>query len=864
MNKTNLLYLALAACILAACSSEKAASPEVEPGVSLALAGHRKSVISRLGYDLKLEIPASKAAAIQGHETIRFHLAAATADLQLDFKEATDHLQSIAVNGKPIATDHRQEHIVIPAEALQTGPNTVEIAFVAGELSLNRNEEYLYTLLVPDRARTVFPCFDQPNLKASFQLQLGMPAGWQALTNGPLLDSLAADDRKTFRFHPSDTISTYLFAFAAGEFKKASREVDGRTMTFFHRETDPEKISESMDPIFDLHAKALTFLEAYTGIPYPFRKFDFVAIPDFQYGGMEHVGAIQYRAASLFLDKSATEARKIGRANLIAHETAHMWFGDLVTMDWFNDVWMKEVFANFMADKVSEVTFPDTGSDLKFLLNHYPAAYSVDRTAGANPVRQELGNLNEAGSLYGSIIYHKAPIVMKQLEMLMGKAAFQQGLQTYLSQFAFGNATWTDLVAVLDELTPADLQTWNRVWVEQPFRPVFNYELKLDGNAIASLTITQEAERSEGAEEKVWPQHFEIALGYGDSLHRLQVQSITNSVSIDSAAGLKAPDFVVFNTSGDGYGIFPVDPRALPYIAKWTDPVARASAYVNNYESMLNGASLAPGELIKHNLALIGSEREELSLRQLTGQLSSAFWQFTTAANRSLLAPEVENSLWRSMEAATEAGAKKIIFQGYQQVASTEQARAQLYAVWKNQRPPEGVRLAEDDYTDLAATVSLLGHPEAVAVQQVQLQRILNEDRKKRWAFLLPSLSADTAVRRQFFESLKLAANREKESWVSTAVGYLHHPLRHGVSVGYLAESLELLLEIQQTGDIFFPTAWLSATFGSHNRPEAAAIVDRFLASHPDYPTKLKAKILQTTDDLQRAIKLMGEGEVGL
>ncbi|MDX5436304.1 MAG: M1 family aminopeptidase, partial [Pontibacter sp.] len=348
-------------------------------------------------------------------------LAAAGQSLQLDFKEAPDHLQHVWINGKSVDAPFQEEHIILPAKHLKKGQNEVKVEFIAGDLSLNRNEDYLYTLLVPDRARTVLPIFDQPNLKATFKLSLSIPKDWNALANGVLQDSSVTNGFKRYTFATSDTIPTYLFSFAAGKFKHVQRDMGGTTMHFYHRETDQEKIRESLDPIFQIHQDALVFLEDYTGIAYPFQKFDFVAIPDFQYGGMEHVGAIQYKAASLFLDEAATKDQKISRSNLIAHETAHMWFGDLVTMQWFDDVWMKEVFANFMADKITQVALKDTNYDMKFLVDHFPAAYSIDRTTGANPIRQPLENLQDAGSLYGSIIYHKAPIMMRQLERLMGK-----------------------------------------------------------------------------------------------------------------------------------------------------------------------------------------------------------------------------------------------------------------------------------------------------------------------------------------------------------------------------------------------------------------------------------------------------------
>ena len=212
---------------------------------------------------------------------------------------------------------------------------------------------------------------------------------------------------------------------------------------------------------------------------------------------MEHAGKILYNASGLLLDESATQNQMLGRASVIAHETAHMWFGDLVTMRWFNDVWMKEVFANFMAAKIVNPSFPEVNHDLRFLLAHYPAAYDVDRTPGANPIRQPLDNLNEAGSLYGAIIYQKAPIVMRHLEALLGEDSFRDGLREYLNAHPFGNATWTDLIAVLDRRTPVDLAAWSRVWVEQPGRPTITTELEVADGRIASLAFAQT--RSAGA-----------------------------------------------------------------------------------------------------------------------------------------------------------------------------------------------------------------------------------------------------------------------------------------------------------------------------------------------------------------------------
>jgi aminopeptidase N len=826
----------------------------VETGVSEELAEYRKRAISHLGYDITLNVPQSKQEPVLASEIISFDLQDNSLPLQLDFKEQTDHLQQVTINRKQVKIEHRNEHLILPKQHLKKGRNQVRIQFIAGDLSLNRNEDYLYTLLVPDRARTVFPVFDQPNLKASFKLTLTVPRDWQALANGPLLDSLVTGDTKTYRFAPSDTISTYLFSFAAGKFDHIAREAGGRVMNFYHRETDEEKIVESLDPIFQIHADALAFMSDYTGIPYPFQKFDFIAIPDFQYNGMEHVGAIDYKASSLFLDKGATQDQLISRSNLIAHETAHMWFGDLVTMHWFNDVWMKEVFANFMADKITQVSLEGSNYDLKFLVDHFPAAYSVDRTAGANPIRQQLDNLQDAGSLYGSIIYHKAPVVMRQLERLMGEDAFRQGLQEYLKAYAHGNATWPDLIEILDARTPADLQAWNQVWVNEPGRPVFEYELKTADGKITELKVKQQGE---DGSDRLWPQFYEVLLVYPDHQKELTVNMNQEEVTVREAAGEATPSFILFNTSGQGYGVFPLDVHMMPALFTLKDPVVRASAYINLYENMLNGRSIAPKQLLDIYRKGLTAETEELNLKLLTNQLGDIYWKFLTPAERTKLAPTLEQEVWSAMQQQAAANAKKLLFKSYQSIALSKKAQDRLYPIWQQEQAPNGVKLTEDDYTSLALALALRDYRADGSILEKQAERIQNPDRKKRLQFLMPALSANVQERDAFFASLKEEQNREKEAWVNTALGYLHHPLRAKSSEKYLKESLDLLEEIQQTGDIFFPYSWLQATFGSYQSTAAADTVRTFLEAHPDYNPKLKAKILQAADDLFRAEQLL-------
>ncbi|HNV51866.1 MAG TPA: M1 family aminopeptidase, partial [Tenuifilaceae bacterium] len=353
--------ITVALVLLLAISCSK--TPEL--GVSKELAAIRRENISNIDYSIYMSVPSHVESNIPSRVEISFELKKRQR-VVLDYRMNDSSLKSVTVNSRVYNTKPENGHIVIPAWYLYKGANRVDIDFYAGESSLNRKKDFLYTLLVPDRASTVFPCFDQPDMKAIFNLTLEVPKDWTAVTNSAAENAMQTDTSNIFMFGKTQPLSTYLFAFAAGKFDTISRTENNRKIVLYHRENDLKKVERNLDAIFSSHFHSLNWLESYTGIPYPFDKLDIVLIPDFQYSGMEHSGAIFYRDARLLLDENPSVNQKLGQANLIAHEVAHQWFGNLVTMRWFNDVWLKEVFAGLMADKIVNPQFPEVNHQLSF------------------------------------------------------------------------------------------------------------------------------------------------------------------------------------------------------------------------------------------------------------------------------------------------------------------------------------------------------------------------------------------------------------------------------------------------------------------------------------------------------------------
>jgi aminopeptidase N len=841
----------LAGAVMTGCRSAAPPPPPPAPGVPLTLAEHRAATISNVRYDLAFTVPAAPEAPVTGHATITFTLKDASAPVVLDFDPETPQNLQNPQNPQNL----QNGHLLIPRSRLSVGPNSIDVSFVAGNAPLNRNPDFMYTLFVPARAHLAFPCFDQPDLKARFTLTLTVPSDWKAVSNGPETGRTTTGGETTIHYAETKPIPTYLFAFAAGRFEVETAERNGRTFHMYHRENDRARVERNRDAAFDLVAASLAWLEDYTGIPFPFPKYDFVLIPSFQFGGMEHPGAIFFDQASVLLDASATESQILNRANLLAHETSHMWFGDLVTMKWFDDVWMKEVFANFLAAKIVNPSFPDVNHDLRFLVSNYPSAYSVDRTAGTHPIRQPLDNLNDAGSQYGPIVYQKAPIVMRQLERIVGADAFRDGLRAYLQQFAFGNATWLDLVRLLDARTPLDLAAWSHAWVEEGGRPAIAADVAVDASGrLERLAFVQSDPQPDRSLR--WTQDVEVLIGTAAGTRTIPLQLAGERTEVPDAASLGTPLFILPAGGGLAYGDITLDPASraylLAHVETLADPVARGATWVTLWEALLDGR-VAPMDFIEATLRAVPRETTEQNVQLAIGYLRGAFWTFITPAARQAVAPRLERMLRAGLDRARTSSLKATYFQAFRSVVTTDAGVAWLERVWRRDVKTPGLTLEEPDEAAMALDLALRGVPDAPAILDEQLARFRNPDRRARFAFVRSSVSASADVRAAFFRSLSDPANRRREPWAADGLAYLDHPLRRPESERYITPALEMLEEIQRTGDIFFPKNWTDATLGGHNSKAAADAVRAFLAARPDYPVRLRRIILQSADTLFRA-----------
>lgn len=780
--------------LLASCQSVP--NVQVEEGVAWQLAQLRQRTIHDVRYELQFCLTPEVGQPIEASETIRFDLDSLWS-VQLDFRESDSLLHTLQVNGETLPIRFEKEHLILPEHSLRKGQNEVCISFTAGNQSLNRREEYLYTLFVPDRARTVFPCIDQPDMKAKFKLSLDLPAGWTAVSN----TYAEVADSARISFAETEPLSTYLFAFAAGRFERQdyTDPKSGRTIGAYYRETDPARLQQLPD-IFREVCFALDWQEEFTAQPYPFAKYDLVILPGFQFGGMEHTGATFYNDNTIFLPSQPTLQERLSRSNLIAHETSHMWFGDYVTMRWFDDVWTKEVFANYFAAAITEPLYPEIDHRLNWLSTFQSAALSEDRTEGGTAIQQTLDNLQNAGLVYNQIIYNKAPLVMRKMVALIGEEAFRQGIRKYIQQFAYGNATWDDLVGILDAETDVDLREFSNVWVKEPGLPYY----------IIADQVEEQDVRGRGLH---WQQTWQDTI-----------------IMVDDKP------LLLPNVDGQGYGVFTyadsADLQRLLSCWQQQKGIARMSLLMTLHENYLLG-KLSDQSWTEALIQALPEERDPLVAGVLVSYLSEPLLCAPSVnAEKELLQlaethplTSIRTQLWRLLAARmTDAG--------------TVDA---LYGQWQKADNP---LLSINDWMTISYELAVRKPASADSILAVQRQRLANADRQRQFDYVSRAVSTDEAARDSLFGALiSDPKERRIEPWARQALYYLNHPYRQTIAIKYIRPALETLPEIQKTGDIFFPGQWCSNLLAGHRSKEAAEQIETFMTEQRGLHPMLRNKI---------------------
>ena len=506
-----------------------------------------------------------------------------------------------------ISLDDLAEHNVLEVDAdcqyMHTGEGLHRFVDPAD------GKAYTYSQFeVPD-ARRVYTTFEQPDLKSTFTLTVKAPKGWKVFSNAPTPSPEEDGDSWTYRFATTEKMSTYITAVVAGPYEGVTDTLtssDGRTIDLgvYCRASVLEHLDA--DAIIDITRKGFEFFEDAYGIAYPFTKYDQVFVPEYNAGAMENAGCVTFRDAYVFRTRP-TEAQLESRANTILHELAHMWFGDLVTMKWWNDLWLNESFAEFMSHLALAENTPYTEGWTGFMVRK-DWGLKQDQLPTTHPITAEIRDLADVEVNFDGITYAKGASVLRQLVSYVGRDAFFAGLHEYLTAHSYANATLADLLGELEKASGRDLAAWSKVWLEEAGVTLLRPSVETDGDGrITRLSIEQEA-FSEGASLR--PHRLAVA-GYsldGESLQRVFHEELDvdgASTDVPSAEGVARPDFILVNDGDLAYAKIRLDEDSLAFavanITRFTDSLTRGVVMAAAWDMTRDGQMKARDYL---NLAL--------------------------------------------------------------------------------------------------------------------------------------------------------------------------------------------------------------------------------------------------------------------
>lgn len=844
-------------------------------GVARELARERAAKLSDLAYRLQLKLVPG-ASRYAGRIEISFRLQNAS-DIVLDFRDLDDKGRTIdgrvksARAGESAIDDLRQinGHIVIPARHFKAGRNSVSIAFEAAAAPAGRpliryldrddGSEYVYTLFVPMDASLAFPCFDQPDLKGRFRMEISAPGDWTVIANSPA-ESVTDEGEgyRLTRFKETEPVSTYLAAFAAGPFVELKGERADVPLRLFVRRSKIDRAREEWPEVERLTRAGLTYLTGFFAHPFPFAKYDQVLLPGFAYGGMEHAGATFLREDAILFRSTPTASDRLGRASLILHELTHQWFGDLVTMRWFDDLWLKEGFATYMAYRAMAEIYPPAEIWKRFSLTLKPSAYAIDSTKGTTPIYQEVANLKDAKSAYGAIVYQKAPAILHALLFRIGEAAFRDGVRIFLREHAYANATWNDLISAFERASKEKLGAWAEAWVQRRGMPQVEIDWSCDERGrIARCEVRQRDAIDEGGR---WPVRSQLLLVYEDgAMERLRLDLPGERAVVSEAVGRRCPVYLFANDGDYGYGRFLLDERSrAAVIARLgagggiDDPFHRTLVWGALWEAVRE-AQMPPAQYAELATRLLEREKDEELAQNLLGRLLTAYQRYLSDAQRARISGDLERLCLDGMLKSESLGLRIVYFRALRSLTTSASARGKLKEILAGKLLIPGLEIKPLDRWQIVRAILAGRDAEAEALFAAEQKRDATDDGRKQ-AYLVEAARADAGTKRRYFEDY-VSLRSIPEDWIEGSLVSFNAWNQAELTLPYLKPALEALPQMKRERKIFFVLSWLNAFIGGQRSEQALGVVREYLAKS-EIDRDLRLKVLEVMDELERTVRI--------
>ncbi|MFZ8871869.1 MAG: aminopeptidase N [Candidatus Nanopelagicaceae bacterium] len=523
------------------------------------------------------------------------------------------------------------------------------------------NEVYLYSQGETAFIRNMYPCFDQPDLKATFDFTVIAPSHWEVISNNPLKNKSVVDGKNKWEFTRTPVMSTYITAVVAGPYAHVHDEYNGKKkipMGIYCRKSLFQHLDA--EEIFNVTKQGFEYFERVFGLAYAFEKYDQIAVVDFNWGAMENAGCVTFREELLVFRSKVTERMYNARANTILHEMAHMWFGNLVTMKWWDDLWLNESFAEWSSylALVEATRFKNSWAGFNAERKNW--AYRQDQLSSTHPIAADMVDIETVKANFDGITYAKGASVLHQLVAHVGRENFISGLQVYFAKHAYKNTTLKDLLDELEAKSGRSLDNWVATWLQTAGVNTLRPEVNLSGDTYDSIAIKQEPPLIPAGSNEKRPHRLAVGLYdlKGSSLERrtsVELDVTGELTSVDKLKGEKVADLLLINDKDLSYAKIRFDQRSIEtlkfHLGKLNDNLSRALCWSAAWD-MLRDAEISASDFIDIAIAGLPGEDDITTVTALGNQLTSAVEIYAAPKNRDALREKIATIIGELLDKA--------------------------------------------------------------------------------------------------------------------------------------------------------------------------------------------------------------------
>jgi aminopeptidase N len=822
----------------------------------------RAARITNCSYTLDLELTRGSAT-YTGDVTVTFD-DSGSGDTFFCYRGKT--IERYDVNGTLLTPSWDGYRLWIPGDALRPGANTIRIRYVneydhQGDgfhqfIDPEDGQEYLYTNFEPYEAHRLFPCFDQPDIKATYALSVTAPAEWEVIHNSARISAgPAAGGRKTHRFETTKPFSTYLFCIVAGEYAEFRDQHGDVPLGLYCRKSMAQYFDT--DEVFQITKQGLDWYADFFDFPYPFGKYDQIFVPEFNSGAMENVGAVTHNEFMVFRDPP-TDSQRRRRAEVILHEMAHMWFGDLVTMKWWNDLWLNESFAEYMAFvcMVGATRFTSAWEDFNTSIKNW--GYRQDQLVTTHPIAGEVADTDQTFLNFDGITYAKGASTLKQLVATIGFDSFRAGMRHYFRTHAYGNTTLSQFLTALETGSGRELKTWSDLWLRTPSLNTIGVEWQADGDRISALSLTQSAPAEYPT---IRPHTLEVGLVREDG-GRITVTSVPATIAseradVPAARGEAKPALVFPNYNDHGWCKVALDPESVAFaranLERIDDSLLRSLLWSSLW-SMVRDQQLKSTEF----LALV---RERAAREPRIDLVEVILNQAQTALAR-FVPEEVKDDEARKLFAVARAGlesapagdAQITWMRAMIAAAANHDDLVHLARLADGQESVPGLTVDQQMRWSIAVKHVAYAVPGAAARLAGEATRDAS-DRGKRELLRGETSTPDPAVKAAAWEKFH-GEGYGSLHYTESAMGGFNWPRQREILEPFVEKYFTNVAAIVRTRDKEFSSGYHAALFPAY-RVEQATLdrSERLLAEIADELPTLARMLRESNDELGRAIK---------